>query len=163
MTAPTLLRAATPGDSDFFRQLYATTRMEELARVAWPPAVLRAFCDQQFAAQTAHYRTHYVGASVHVVVVGGRDAGRLYVHRTGHELRIVDLSLLPDARGRGTGSSLLRELLDEAASERKTLSLHVEKGNRARRLYERLGFVEVADVGLHVLMVCAPGSRAVAS
>ena len=40
----------------------------------------------------------------------------------------------------------------EAAAAGKTLSIHVEKNNPARRLYDRLGFREINDVGVYLLM-----------
>ena len=65
------------------------------------------------------------------------------------EIRIVDISILPELRGRGAGSVLLRELLDEATAAGKRVSIHVERENRALGLYERLGFRRVAEHGVH--------------
>jgi hypothetical protein len=49
-----------------------------------------------------------------------------------------------------------RGWVDEAAASRKRLSIHVEKHNPARRLYERLGFAESSHRGPYVLMEAAP-------
>jgi ribosomal protein S18 acetylase RimI-like enzyme len=38
----------------------------------------------------------------------------------------------------------------------RTLSIHVEANNPARRLYERLGFRSVADHGVYLLLERAP-------
>jgi GNAT superfamily N-acetyltransferase len=55
----------------------------------------------------------------------------------------VALAVAPDHRGRGAGGALLRELQDAAKSQGySTLSLSVEKGNPALRLYERNSFVK---------------------
>jgi GNAT superfamily N-acetyltransferase len=55
----------------------------------------------------------------------------------------VALAVVPDHRGRGAGGALLRELRDAAKSQGySALSLSVEKGNPALRLYERNGFVK---------------------
>ena len=51
---------------------------------------------------------------------------------------------------------MIRGLLDEAAATGKRLSIHVESNNPARRLYERLGFEEVAEHGLYRLMEVTP-------
>jgi [ribosomal protein S18]-alanine N-acetyltransferase len=46
------------------------------------------------------------------------------------------------------GTSLLRSLVSLARSERyEAISLSVERGNPALRLYKRLGFVRVRRVG----------------
>lgn len=153
------LRPATPADTAFFRDLYATTREDELAMTPWDDAQKAAFVDHQFAAQTAHYTAYYPGATVDVVVVDGEPAGRLYVHRGPADIRIADIALLPAFRGRGAGGVLLNALMDEARETGRTLSIHVEKQNVARRLYDRLGFEEKADRGAHTFMVWDPAAQ----
>jgi ribosomal protein S18 acetylase RimI-like enzyme len=76
----------------------------------------------------------------------GRPAGRIWVARSADEIRIVDLALLPSARGGGVGTHLFQELIAEAAEASLPLRLSVRKNNHAAlRLYERLGFVVVGD------------------
>ncbi len=68
------------------------------------------------------------------------------------EIRIVDITLLPPFRRLGIGSSLLQTLIEESVAEGKPLSIHVEKFNPAMRLYERLGFRQIGEVGAYDLM-----------
>ena len=77
----------------------------------------------------------------------GEPIGRLYVDRRPTEIRIVDISLLPQFRGAGIGSGLLDDLMREAAASDRRLTIHVEINNRAGTLYTRLGFVEAARQG----------------
>ena len=140
-------------DEPFLLCVYAGTRAGELAPVPWSPEQKAAFVAQQFAAQTAHYARHYAGMSADVILVDDEPAGRLLVARWAGEIRIVDISILPEVRGRGAGTVVLRRLLDEAAAAGKRLSVHVERENRAVALYERLGFRpagEHADVYLRM-------------
>ena len=153
------LRPVSSSDRGFLLHVYASTREEELAPVPWTDAQKATFIEQQFDAQDRHYRAHYAGASLDVVEWDGAPAGRLYVARWSDEIRIIDIALLPEFRGRGIGTRLLRGLLDEAARTRGRLSIHVEKHNPALRLYQRLGFVVVGDKGLHLLMEASPGER----
>ena len=148
------LRPAGADDRDFLLRVYASTREEELRLLAWSADQKEAFVRMQFEAQDAYYREHYHPATFDVVEVDGERVGRLYVARWGDELRIVDVALLPEHRGRGIGTSLLRALLREA--EGKRVSIHVERHNPAKRLYERLGFTESADHGVYVLMEARP-------
>jgi ribosomal protein S18 acetylase RimI-like enzyme len=147
------LRPVTDADRPFLLELYAGVRAPELALVPWDDATKRAFVAQQFAAQDAHYRAHYPGATLDVIEVGGAPAGRLYVHRGEHDVRIMDIALAPEHRGRGIGTALLRALIAEAGA--RTLSIHVEAGNPARRLYERLGFRPAGEHGVYVLLTYA--------
>jgi ribosomal protein S18 acetylase RimI-like enzyme len=93
-----------------------------------------------------------------VIEVDERPAGRLYVHRGPSDIRIMDIAVAPEFRGRGIGTRLLRDLMDEAEASGRKLSIHVEMNNPARSLYERLGFAPAGTHGVYVLMERAPVS-----
>lgn len=152
METVSTLRPATPEDSRFLERVYASTRAEELAVTDWSEAQKAAFIHQQFTAQDAHYRKHYPTAQFFVIEVNGSPIGRLYVDRWSREIRIMDIALLPERRGEGSGTRLISELQEEARATGKALSIHVEKFNPAMRLYDRLGFKPVEDKGVYVLM-----------
>jgi ribosomal protein S18 acetylase RimI-like enzyme len=126
--------------------------------VPWGDAEKESFLRMQFEAQRRHYTRYYPAATHDVVLVDGEPAGRLYVDRGEDEICIVDIALLPEYRGLGIGTALLTPLLGEADAAGKTVSIHVERANRARRLYDRLGFVEVADQGVYALLERPPRS-----
>lgn len=148
------LRPVHEDDGELLYRVYASTRTEELSAVPWSDAQKEEFLRSQFAAQDTHYRTLYFDALLEVIVVGGHDAGRLYVARWPQEIRIMDVVLLPAFRGNGIGERILRDLAAEADRDGKLLSIHVEMDNPARRLYERVGFtaVEAAEPSIYVLM-----------
>ena len=150
------LRPVAAGDRAFLVELYASVREPELAHVPWDDATRRAFVEQQFAAQDVHYREHYPGATLDVIEVDGEPAGRLYVHRGPRDIRIMDIALAPPFRGRGIGTALLDALIAEAQASGRTLSIHVEADNPARRLYERLGFARAGEHGVYLLLERAP-------
>jgi RimJ/RimL family protein N-acetyltransferase len=151
-------RPIRPGDAEFLYRLYASTRQEELRPVPWTDAQKAAFLRQQFHAQHVFYQEQYPGARFEVILLDGDLIGRLYVDRRDDEIRIVDIALVLAHRGGGHGGGIVRALLAEAAAAGKPVRLHVERLNPARRFYERLGFVEIADKGFHALMECRPGS-----
>ncbi|MFB9266317.1 GNAT family N-acetyltransferase [Bradyrhizobium erythrophlei] len=145
-------RRIVEADLPFLGRLYASTRAEELAPVPWSQADKDAFLDQQFRAQHAHYQQHYPDADWLVIAHCDEDIGRLYIERWPSQHRIIDIAFLPEHRGRGFGSALLADLLDEAAAVGKDVSIHVEKLNPAMRLYRRLGFAIEEDKGVYDLM-----------
>ena len=147
------LRSIREEDIEFLLRLYWTTRADEMAMVTdWTDEQKDAFVRMQFQAQHAWYQEHYGDAQFDLVLVGGIPAGRLYVHRRATEIRLVDISLLPEYRNGGIGTTLLRELFEESAESGKPVTIHVEKYNPAMRLYERLGFVPIADRGVYLLL-----------
>jgi ribosomal protein S18 acetylase RimI-like enzyme len=124
--------------------------------VDWDEATKREFVEHQFGAQDTHYRANYPGATLDVIEVDGERAGRLYVHRGASDIRIMDIALAPAFRGHGIGTQLLRELMAEADTSGRKLSIHVEMNNPARSLYARLGFEPAGEHGVYVLMERPP-------
>jgi ribosomal protein S18 acetylase RimI-like enzyme len=147
------LRPETAADRPFLLRLYGTLRAEELKlAVDWNDEQKAAFVEMQFTAQSAYYRDHYKGAEFFVVEVGGESVGRFYLHHREREIRLMDISFLPEHRGKGWGSGLLHELLARGEREGKRVTIHVEKFNPALHLYQRLGFKSAADRGVYWLL-----------
>jgi GNAT superfamily N-acetyltransferase len=151
------LRPIAPEDMDFLLRVYRSTREEELGMIVdWSEEMKAAFVLQQFQAQHDWYQEHYVGATFDVILVDGIPAGRLYVHHREKEIRLVDITLLPEVRTGGLGTSILRDLMDESETAGKPLTIHVEIYNPAMRLYERLGFRPIEERGPYLLMEWRP-------
>jgi ribosomal protein S18 acetylase RimI-like enzyme len=141
--------------------VYASTRAGELAQLPWSEAEKRVFLAMQFDAQDRDYRGRFPGARFDVVEQDGAPIGRLIVERGADEIRVLDIALLPEHRGAGAGSALLRELQAEAAARSQRVAIHVERANPARRLYERLGFrVEADEDAIYLFMVWRPEAQA---
>lgn len=137
---------------EFLLALYATTREDELQQVPWTPEQKAAFVHQQFWAQHTHWHENYTDTTWDLVLVDGAPAGRLYVARWPEDIRIVDIALTPEHRGAGFGTRMIRELFAEGDASGRKVSIHVEIFNPARRLYERLGFVQAGEHGVYLLM-----------
>ena len=71
------------GDTDdlaLLREIYASTRAEEVAQTGWPPEQIAAFLTQQFEAQHAHYQKHFPSADFDLILSeAGDPVGRLYL------------------------------------------------------------------------------------
>lgn len=159
----TELRPAAAEDEALLLRVYASTRQAELDLVDWSGAQKEAFVRMQFDARERHYRQHYAGGTFDVVVVDGEPVGLLYVARWPAEIRIVDVALLPEHRGRGIGTALIEQVLDEGSRSGKPVTIHVERFNAARHLYTRLGFVPLEDKGVYLLLARHPERRAEAA
>jgi ribosomal protein S18 acetylase RimI-like enzyme len=137
MSTLTLTRCPIhPDDKPFLYQVYASTRLEELAPLGWSAQQQAAFLAQQFSAQHHYYQANYAGADFQIILVNEQPAGRLYVEHRAEGIHIIDIALLPEHRNAGIGSRLLAALLDEADAAGVPVSLHVEKFNPALRLYQ---------------------------
>ena len=149
-------RPIRPDDEAFLYEVYASTRTEELALVDWDDTQKAAFLHMQFAAQHQFYQEHYTQTDFLIILRDTVPVGRLYIARWQDEILIVDITLLPPYRHAGIGSAILRDLLAEATAAHKPVRIHVEKFNPALRLYERLGFVPMADKGVYLFMEWSP-------
>jgi len=146
------LRNTQPTDEEFLFSVYAGTRVDEMALVNWTGEEKDAFLRMQFKAQDRYYKETYPDAQYQIIQLEDKPVGRLYVHRRVNEIRIIDIALLPEFRQRGTGSTLLQEILEEAKNRNLPVTIHVERFNPALHLYERLGFRQIEDQGVYYLM-----------
>jgi ribosomal protein S18 acetylase RimI-like enzyme len=79
----------------------------------------------------------------------GDNKGYGYTDDTTPELSVA---VLPEHRGQGVGTRLLIHLLQAVSIHHRSVSLSVEAGNPASRLYRRLGFGIVRTSGTSMLM-----------
>jgi ribosomal protein S18 acetylase RimI-like enzyme len=147
-------------DAMLLFELYASARAEELSRTGWKTPQQRHFFRMQAQIQEQHFARHYDHLDRRTICINGFSAGRLLVDRTPTGFTIVDIGLLPSFRGRGIGSILIRDLLDEAAELDVTVQLSIPKQNPAVRLCERFGFGEATDLGDSWLLTWHPREHA---
>jgi ribosomal protein S18 acetylase RimI-like enzyme len=152
------LRPIDGADEPFLRRLYASTRAAELSPVPWSEEQKQAFCDSQFDLQDAYYRQHYPTADFDIVELDGQPAGRFLVDRDDGSFLILDIAMISECRGRGTGTRLLQWLQAAAGASGAAVVLTVEPGSPAERLYRRLGFTVRASHQLHREMVWRAGA-----
>ncbi len=142
------LRPVTDGDREFLLRVYEASRETELSAVQWDKSLKRAFLEHQFEAQNAHYRKHYAGATFDIILYGGEPCGRLLVHRGESQFAIMDLTVLPEFRGRGIGSELVRRVVGEAGDLGRSVRVFLEIFNPHQAFFQKRGFSVVEDDGV---------------
>lgn len=146
------LRPALPTDDKFRFIVYTSTRTDELAQWGWPVAQQNAFLEMQFSAQERSYRITFPEAARSLIYLINVPIGIVMVDRTPEEIRLVDLALLPEHQGKGFGRQVIETLQVEARIRHQPLRLQVLNNNRARGLYERLGFKATRTSDLYTQM-----------
>lgn len=150
------LRRIEPNDEEFLLRVYASTRLDEMALVPWDEAQKQAFLTMQFTAQDHYYREKYPKAQYSVILVNGQPVGRLYLDRNSQEIRIIDLTVLPEYGDPELETALLNDLQTEATATEKPLHIYLESFNPALRFFEGMGFFKIGEHGIYLLLEWSP-------
>ena len=124
-------RLATESDKPF---------VWEANRQAYQDVVVRQFGQWDEESQERDFNEKWESADFELVELAGEPVGAIWTTDEGEYLRLREVFLLPDYQGKGIGSQLVKQELTRARQQHKPLRLRVLRENRARALYERLGF-----------------------
>ena len=136
------LRAATMDDYDFLYNLLVAT-MKRYVEQTWGWNELY---------QQRRFREKFHPKDYKIIVVEDRDVGVISTERWRSELFLAEIQICPEYQRRGIATSILRDLMRKAEQQQIPLTLQVLRVNPARRLYERLGFVVMAENETHAQM-----------
>jgi ribosomal protein S18 acetylase RimI-like enzyme len=152
------IKEYSPDILNWLSEVYASTRMQELAQTDWTDEQKKQFTDHQFYAQHDYYQKVYPEATYNAIMQGDKMIGRLYVNLVHpSDIRIIDIAILPEYRNQSIGTDILKNLQQFCRAEKKTLSIHVEQFNPAKRLYERLSFMHAETYDqVYILMKWHP-------
>ena len=150
------VRPVTAEDEELLLEIYQSSRGDDLRGLGWTEERINEFLEMQYEAQQRFFESEYQLAADEIILWQGKPAGRLIVERREHEIRCIDVALLPAHRNSGVGTFLIRKLQDEARQARKPLRLQVIRFNRAVNLFERLGFIRTSETGTHFQMEWLP-------
>jgi GNAT superfamily N-acetyltransferase len=130
------LRPATSDDVPFIESVYFETQrwiIESLFGWRGDDVEREKFCKT------------YDSTNTHIIVVDGKDAGWLTVRRAQDHITLDSIYLSQKWQGAGLGTHLIEDIIREAGATDVPLRLSTAKINRARNLYERLGFAVIAE------------------
>jgi ribosomal protein S18 acetylase RimI-like enzyme len=153
----TPLSGMTGADDAALFELFSRARAHDLGMDAWDETMRLTLLKLQFDAQRRGYAQQFPSAQTCFLSYDGRPAGWLIVERTPRSIHVVDVAVVPDARGRGLGTAALRALQDEAAGHGVPITLSVARDNAAAiRLYSRLGFDEAGGDDVYLALRWRP-------
>ncbi len=161
-------RPVTDEDAAFLLEVYKSSRGDDLRELGWDEDRISEFLDMQYEAQQRFFENEYQSATDQIILLeekpvdGLIPAGRLFVDRREHEIRCIDVALLPEHRNNGIGAYLISKLQDEARRDSKPLRLQVIRFSRAVNLFERSGFVRTSETGTHFQMEWVPETESTA-
>jgi ribosomal protein S18 acetylase RimI-like enzyme len=131
------MRPATQCDPTFLLDLHRTT-MRAVIEKAWG-------WDENW--QKSDLEKRLAECDVYVLSMASKPIGALFLERRPGSIYVRELQVVPEFQGQGIGTSVLRQVINDAAAKNKCVALQVAIENvGARRLYERLGFQVIREV-----------------
>jgi GNAT superfamily N-acetyltransferase len=143
-TATYELRPALWEDNPFLEELFAEVHAAEFSTFNLHPEAWAQFIALKFKAHRMARAADFPGADHSILWAGDHRIGELLLHETATEVRLLDLILLSPFRGAGIGSSIIEQLQTYARDRGLPLRLSIDPLNPAKRLFARLGFVDIA-------------------
>jgi len=133
--------------------------LESLAREIWPDTYADIISrDQMDFMLNWMYSTETLekqqadGHEFYLIRKENRDIGFLAIEQIGDELKVNKVYVLPSVQGLGAGKKLMDKAIERAKAKDCTqLFLQVNRANKAKFFYEKLGFTirkeEKFDIG----------------
>ena len=129
LATQTVLRPARPEDFDYCARLYFEGMKNTIKELT-----------PDMDGQIAGFRQRWEVTQVRIVTLDQADIGWLQSFVKDDALFLGQLFVDRTLRGRGIGTQLVKDLIEEASRAGWGVTLGVVKTNPALRLYERLGF-----------------------
>jgi ribosomal protein S18 acetylase RimI-like enzyme len=137
------------------------TAVQEIARITWQPTYVPLIGQEQvdYMLKTMYNPGVLLEqlSQGHVFLIarsGMKDVGFTGYSIVDHENRgykLHKLYVLPEAHGTGVGKLLINEVVDQVrAAGGKSLSLNVNRNNKAKAFYEKAGFEIKETVDLDI-------------
>ena len=138
-------RPATPDDKELLQRVH---------RASYRDVVTRQFGTWDDVDQRSRFDKSLVLERSRIVELDGVPIGSMATAEADDHVFLVGIQLFPEYQNRGIGSELVTRELAHAKSLGKPLRLQVLRANdRARALYERLGFRLIGETEHHFQMI----------
>jgi ribosomal protein S18 acetylase RimI-like enzyme len=129
------------------------TTLYEIHRAASQENVAKTWGQWDEPWQRDYFREHFDCAHRQVIELDQRPIGFLDVAFHADHVFLAAIEIDPAYQRHGIGTALIRDIIANAAALRLPVRLQVLKVNdRARALYQRLGFDETGETETHFLM-----------
>lgn len=140
-------RKADESDTDFARKIH---------HAAYHDVVVKQFGNFDEKKQDDFFAKSWQPSKSEIILVDGKDAGYCSIERFSDHIFVEQLAIDPTYQGKGIGTQVLQEVMEEAKAKNLPIKLQVLKENMAQNLYRKLGFREVEQTPTHIRMELDP-------
>jgi len=139
---PIDFRQATEEDFDFLFAMHIATMKDYVDQIwGWDDAF-----------QESLFRERYIPSQIQIITFEGKDIGMISLEERTDDVFLRAIEILPSHQGQGIGVRIIQEIIHDASSKQKPVTLSVLKGNPAKSLYERMGFSVIEEAEPRIFM-----------
>ena len=138
------IRFATPADHDLIYALKVESVCSYVEKIwGWDEDYQKKDFDGDFSRME----------QFNVIEIDGRFVGFVQYYFEYPYFEVVEIHLLPEYRGKGIGSDILRYLQKVCIAQDRKIRIGCFKENhRAKALYQKLGFMQTEETDTHYIM-----------
>ncbi|MDB4992317.1 MAG: uncharacterized protein JWL75_562 [Parcubacteria group bacterium] len=152
-SVPVSLRQATKDDLSFLFTVL-TEAMKPVVKILNPDKVF----DQED--ERKKHEAEFVPEQIEVIQYENKDVGRLRVVRTDESIYIGGIQILPEYQGKGIGTAIFTNLIQESEQSGLPIALKVHDVNeQALNFYRNLGFIPGEKVKDQTMMRYVPAGK----
>lgn len=134
------IRPSTASDKAFLEKLHHATR-QDLQVIDGEKDLIETLVEMQLKAQTQGYGDQFPNAMYFIIEKQQQPVGKATIDFSDNLVHLIDIALIPQARGQGFGKAILQSFQRCAAQIAAPMLLSVELHNNiAKQLYQSLGF-----------------------
>lgn len=139
-----IIRSATPDDHDLIYTLKSQSVRPYVEKIwGWDEIYQQNDFDRDFS-QMDQFK---------VIEINGKFIGFVQYYLEHSCYHVVEIHLLPEYRGNGIGSNILKALQEICIAQGKKIQLGCFKENvRAKNLYHKLGFIQIGETDTHHIL-----------
>lgn len=139
------LREANEQDYDFIYNLNNTVYKDYIingkSNLEWDDDFQRHFSDDMFKIE-----------KIQIILDGEKRIGILELKEKENQMYIEEIQIDPNSQGKGLATEVINDIISRAFKLNYSVGLVVLRINKARELYERLGFSVIDETETHFIM-----------
>jgi ribosomal protein S18 acetylase RimI-like enzyme len=140
-------RPATEADTEFARKTHHTSYRD---------VIVKQFGDFEEKVQDEFFAKSWKPETHQILLYGDEECGYFSYEVFDDHIFAHELVLLPAFQGKGIGSQVLQDLMEEAKRRGLPVRLQVLRENKAQHLYRKLGFKDAGSTDTHIQMEFDP-------
>ena len=145
-----IIRSATPDDHDLIYTLKSQSVRPYVEKIwGWDENYQQNDFDRDFS-QMDQFK---------VIEINGEFIGFVQYYLEHSCYHVVEIHLLPEYRGNGLGSNILKALQEICVARDRKIQIGCFKENgRAKILYHKLGFIQIGETDTHYILEFGRGA-----